>query len=99
MMTITWPSISNCLFAAMLYGGSDPDLHQYRSVSISPIHCAPYVSYIMDGAFILKRGTQRVEIPLPRQEGWRHLEYWWGRDVAYIEGREVPIRMGPTDFY
>jgi hypothetical protein len=99
MMTITWPSTLNCLFAAMLYGGADPNLHRYEPVSISPAQCAPYVSYIQEGTLVLKRGTQQVVIPLPKKEGWRQMEYWWGRDVASIEGKDVPIRRGPVEFY
>ncbi|WP_447969643.1 hypothetical protein [Nitrospira sp. M1] len=98
-----------CLFAAYLYGGSTMAAYDYKPVHIAPPECQ-FKAYITDNnnfTLILLNPSLattdaaqiRVEIPMPKSDGWKRFQYWWGSDRAYIEGKEVFIKHGPVSVY
>ena len=98
-----------CLFAAYLYGGSLVSAYDYQPVQITPAECQ-FKAYITENKnftlILLKPSLAateaaqiRVEIPMPKSNGWKRFQYWWGSDRAYIEGEEVFIKHGPVSVY
>lgn len=92
------PVEESCLLSALLYGGPDPAEHGYQAVRIQPQSC-PFTAYLQGRSLILILTDLRlkVEIPLPEQVGWQRVHYVWGSHFASIEGREMPVRLGPME--
>ncbi len=98
-----------CLFAAYLHGGLLTSHFDYQPVEIKPSQCKfkAYIAPNNNLTLILMEpkvsatteAQIRVEIPMPKEDGWKRFQYWWGSDRAYIEGREVFIKHGPTAMY
>ena len=98
-----------CLFAAYLYGGPVITDFEYKPVHIAPPECQ-FVAYIAENRNLTLILTNpriaetvdaqiRVEIPMPKSDGWKRFQYWWGSDRAYIDGREVLVKHGPVGVY
>jgi hypothetical protein len=96
--TILWPSRVKCVFAAWLYGGSDPKDFSYKPVRIEPAECT-FTAYIRGKSLILEQRRLRVEIPMPTKPGWQRFHYFWGSTHAMIERRQMPVRLGPIAEY
>lgn len=99
MLSVIWPVVTHCLFAAFVLGGPDPGKHDYRPVPVQDEGCGSVQAYIHDSSLVIERGQRRVEIPLPEDKGWRRMKYYWGMDYALINKQPTPIRMGPISTY
>ncbi|RMH08368.1 MAG: hypothetical protein D6704_03075 [Nitrospirae bacterium] len=99
MVSIIWPTVTHCLFAALVFGGPDTSKHEYQPVTVESNPCSAFVAYVSHSAVVLERGHHRVEIPLPSDAKWHRLQYYWGTDAAFVEDQLVPVRMGPIGSY
>jgi len=94
MLSVIWPVVTHCLFAAFVLGGPDPGKHDYRPVPVQDEGCGSVQAYIHDSSLVIERGQRRVEIPLPEDKGWRRMKYYWGMDYALINKQPTPYPDG-----
>lgn len=100
MPNIIWPSVVNCVVAVFLHGGDGGTAPKVRPVPVKQSsNCQTMEATVHRRALVVVKGIQRVEIPIPRRNEWRPLQYWWGTDTAYIGEQAVNVRMGPKTLY
>lgn len=83
-----------CRITGWVYGTADPA--ESGALLAVPANCSIDVAHF-ERRLVLTSPRWRVEIEIPREEGWQRFSYTWGQDRAYIGAREVPIVASPRE--